>query len=670
MPTNNIHNANLLPKGAVLQGKYRVDGYLASGGFGNTYVVTHMMLERRMAMKEFFMSGVVHREEDSLTVSVSNSMNKDLFASQKDKFKREGQRLSGISNEHIIKVHDLFEENGTVYYVMDYIDGQSLNKVMEAQGRPFTEDEVDGILPQILDALRTIHRKGIWHMDIKPGNIMMDRSGKCTLIDFGSSKQTEAGEGRTTSTAVSYTAGYAPPEQMSGNKDRWGAHTDFYALGASLYNLLTGKRPPLSDDILDGESAFAFPPELSERYRELIVWMMNPKREERPQSVEEIVYANLNANANLDLNLNDDDNEDDDDDLEEEEEKDRTGMFFAISALIVLLIGLLAFFSYFGSCSSRDGDGMVDGNTAWLDTMKVENKSKRDDFEHKSEIINEQKRFKENNKESNMLESISGNEESEVIRGKQPDDSPTKKNENIIRKNNEVDDENKVNRNHSTIDKNKSKPIKSDAKADNVPEEINEKTFDGELNPKEDATAKNEDDAFVAAKKKAEEEAAIAAARKKKADEEAAAAALAKKKAEAEAAATLAKKKAEAAAITAAKKKAEEEAAAALAKKKAEANAAAYAVNRLGGIINSAKVGSRTVISLPKPVYSDQSSEGTVVVNIVVNAQGIVTTASVASSNTSASLRNSALAAAKKARFSANDKNAEVGTITYKFKQR
>ena len=273
-----------LPIGTVLQGKYRIDSHIASGGFGNTYVVTHLDLDDKMAVKEFFMKGVNHREGDGISVSVSNPDSRFMYEAQKSKFRKEAQRIRKLKDPHIVKVSDLFEENNTCYYVMDFIDGESLGARQKSQGHPFSEDEVLDILNQMLSALQTIHAQNIWHMDIKPDNILIDSEGHCTLIDFGASKQTATSDGMTTSTALSYTPGYAPFEQLNGSKDRWGPWTDFYALGATMYNLLTGNNPPLDSD----ENSFVFPDTVSKATKGLVLWMMKLIWKDRPQSVEEI----------------------------------------------------------------------------------------------------------------------------------------------------------------------------------------------------------------------------------------------------------------------------------------------------------------------------------------------------------------------------------------------
>ena len=289
-----VNSKSMLKVGTILRGMYRIDSYLSSGGFGNTYVATNIEFE--VAIKEFFMKGVTQRDDNQTTISVSNAENHNSFLEQKEKFKKEARRLRKLKNEHIVKVHDLFEENGTAYYVMDYVDGENLAERLKRMGRSMTESEVRLILPQILDALKAVHDAGIWHLDLKPANILLEKGGNVKLIDFGASKQLNAQKGgATTSTAISYTNGYAPREQMEQNYDKFGPWTDIYALGATLYNLLTNKRPPLPTDIDDDISedkheALPFPENVG-GLRFLVLQMMKTNRLQRPQTIGAIMEA-------------------------------------------------------------------------------------------------------------------------------------------------------------------------------------------------------------------------------------------------------------------------------------------------------------------------------------------------------------------------------------------
>ena len=283
--------------GSVLQGgKYRIERVLGQGGFGNTYVGVNTVFNEQVAIKEFFMQGINDRDESTGSITISIEHNKQQFIEQLEKFKKEALRIRKLNNEHIVHVHDLFEENGTAYYVMDFIEGESLAERLKRTGKAMTIEEVENILPQLLDALKTVHDADIWHLDLKPANIMIDKAGNVKLIDFGASKQLNAQKGgATTSTAISYTNGYAPREQMEQNYDKFGPWTDLYALGATLYTLLSNKRPPLPTDIDDDISEdkhLALPLPLdavNSSLHELILWMMSTNRNRRPQNVDNII---------------------------------------------------------------------------------------------------------------------------------------------------------------------------------------------------------------------------------------------------------------------------------------------------------------------------------------------------------------------------------------------
>jgi serine/threonine-protein kinase len=285
----------LLPSTALQGGKYRIERVLGQGGFGITYLARNIVFDTDVAIKEFFMKDENNR--DGSLVTMPNSTKTELFVGQMEKFKKEAKRMFSIRNEHIIGVHDLFEENGTAYYVMDYIDGENLAERLKRTGKPMTESEIRQILPQILDALKSVHDAGIWHLDLKPANIMVDKAGKVKLIDFGASKQLNVQKGgATTSTAISYTNGYAPREQMEQNYDKFGPWTDYYALGATIYSLLTNKRPPLPTDIdddlsADKHTALPFPNGISSEMHSYVLKLMNTNRLLRPQNSKEAAFT-------------------------------------------------------------------------------------------------------------------------------------------------------------------------------------------------------------------------------------------------------------------------------------------------------------------------------------------------------------------------------------------
>ena len=291
--TNNTNNTTLLPIGTILHGTYKIESYLSSGGFGNTYLAKNIEFNETYAIKEFFVKGVCQRDGNSTTISVSNAENTNSFEQQREKFKKEARRLRSLNNPHIVKVYDLFEENGTAYYVMDYVDGESLSSRLKRTKTPLSETAVRNYLSQILDGLEAIHNAGMLHLDIKPANIMVDSHYVVKLIDFGASKQQSTVGGATMSTGISYTNGYAPSEQMAQSYDKFGPWTDFYALGATVYKLLTNQDPPsvtdLSEDETEDKHLTLQMPKVSEEMKKLVVWMMQVNRLKRPKNVDEIL---------------------------------------------------------------------------------------------------------------------------------------------------------------------------------------------------------------------------------------------------------------------------------------------------------------------------------------------------------------------------------------------
>ena len=299
---------HLQPNTTLQGGKYRIERKLGQGGFGITYLATQVSSNRQVAIKELFIggSGQAINDRRGNQVVVTNSANQQSFNQQKAKFKKEALRLANLNHPNLVKVHEFFEENGTAYYVMDYIEGESLRTKLNREG-VLSEELVLKYLQQLLPALETAHKQSIWHLDIKPENIMVDRYGHVYLIDFGASKHIEQNSTLTTSLALAYTKGYCPPElaDLTYESDlvqalkEIGPWTDIYALGATMYNLLTDSIPPSSNRLYKvGRNAFSFPSNISSSTQDLIVWMMKPDREDRPQNVLEIQRLSNRAKEN------------------------------------------------------------------------------------------------------------------------------------------------------------------------------------------------------------------------------------------------------------------------------------------------------------------------------------------------------------------------------------
>ena len=235
-----------LSVGTYLQnGRYEILRYISSGGFGCTYEARDTKFKSKyktVAIKEFFAKDFCNRDTLSNSVVVGTLSKKELFEKLRNKFIDEAEALYDLQHSNIVRVTDKFEENGTAYYVMDYIDGKSLNTLIEEKGY-LGEQEALGYIRQVAAALDFVHKHNRLHLDVKPHNIMIDGEGKAILIDFGVSKQYDEVNGENNSTLMGHTPGYAPIEQTGRGLVTFNAACDIYALGATLYKALTGKTP-------------------------------------------------------------------------------------------------------------------------------------------------------------------------------------------------------------------------------------------------------------------------------------------------------------------------------------------------------------------------------------------------------------------------------------------
>ena len=299
--TNNTTTS--LAIGTILHGEaydYKIMDVLGQGTFGITYKAKVEMkgalgrLDSNMyvAVKEFFMKEVNGRENSSVTSG--STSNGGLFYYYRDKFEREARNLSTLSHPNIVKVLEAFHANGTTYYSMEYIDGISLDKkiAQSPQGRmPLTE--AIETLKQIGAAIAFMHSRNMLHLDVKPGNVMMRKDGTAVLIDFGLSKQyTSDGEPESSTKVGAGTPGYAPIEQASYHEGKgFPTMMDVYALGGTLFKMLTGQRPPEASEILNE----GFP---TDSLRQLFIpdnivnsisKAMAPLKKDRWQTVDEFV---------------------------------------------------------------------------------------------------------------------------------------------------------------------------------------------------------------------------------------------------------------------------------------------------------------------------------------------------------------------------------------------
>lgn len=278
-----------LKTNAVLQnGKYRIEGVLGQGGFGITYLASQVALNRKVTIKEFFMKELCNRDEQTSQVSVPSMGSVDTVARFRAKFVKEAQTIAALNNPHIIHIHDIFEENGTAYYVMDYLSGGSLSDLVQRDG-VLAEATALGYIRQVADSLSYIHARNINHLDIKPSNVLIDGNGNAVVIDFGLSKRYDETGSQTSTTPVGISHGFAPLEQYQpGGVSTFSPTTDIYSLGATLYKLLSGQTPPNATALLDADldlSRLSASPST----KAAIAAAMQPKRKGRPQTVEAFI---------------------------------------------------------------------------------------------------------------------------------------------------------------------------------------------------------------------------------------------------------------------------------------------------------------------------------------------------------------------------------------------
>ena len=229
--------------GVELKERYIVGTVTSYGGFGVVYVGWDTVLKCKVAIKEYFPSGLITREIGSTQVHpVKNARSEKEFHAGKERFLMEAQIMSKFDGHpNIVSIMDYFEENGTAYIVMEFLEGQSLKgyiKSMEELGEKVDIDTAVEITKSMCDILAELHKENILHRDIAPDNIFICLGGKVKLIDFGAARLAEKDKQLTKVLKM----GFAPPEQYSTDKEQ-GTYTDVYALGATLYRTITGKMP-------------------------------------------------------------------------------------------------------------------------------------------------------------------------------------------------------------------------------------------------------------------------------------------------------------------------------------------------------------------------------------------------------------------------------------------
>jgi hypothetical protein len=239
-----------LPKNTVLDGSYRIERLIGSGGFGITYRAEDVHLKTTVALKEYYPAEFGQRGTDQ-SVRPKSERHKATFDWGRTSFLREAQTLARFRHPGIVRVTRVFEANATAYMVMDFEQGQSFDAWLEALGRRPTQAELDRIAAPLLDALETLHAADLLHRDIAPDNILIRPDGTPVLLDFGAARRAVAEMSRALTGIIK--VGYSPHEQYAADGRYQGPWSDLYALGATLYKAVAGKKPEeatlrMSDD--------------------------------------------------------------------------------------------------------------------------------------------------------------------------------------------------------------------------------------------------------------------------------------------------------------------------------------------------------------------------------------------------------------------------------------
>lgn len=270
----------------LCNGKYVIERVIGEGGFGITYFARHTLLNHSFAIKEFFVSGGCVRNTYHHTISLQDLSQED-FDKYRKRFVEEAKTLINLDHPGVVKVVDIFEENNTSYIVMPFVEGETLQHMIDTRGRlPY--DVAVNYIAQLAEAVAYIHSKHILHRDIKPENLIITPDNKVVLIDFGSAREFVNDEVQR-HTAI-LTQGYAPPEQYAAQSKK-GNYTDIYAMGGVLYFAVTGQKPidSASRSIENLTPPIELVPDLPEDANRTIMKAMQLKPEDRHQTVHEFM---------------------------------------------------------------------------------------------------------------------------------------------------------------------------------------------------------------------------------------------------------------------------------------------------------------------------------------------------------------------------------------------
>jgi len=284
-----------LPEGTQLE-NYRVLRVLASGGFSFVYLA-HDENEVPVVIKEYLPSTLVLRTNGAVNPNVPEE-NAATFRYGMKCFFEEGRALARLSHPNVVRVLNFFRANDTVYLVMRYERGRTLQRHIQKRTGMLEEDWLRRTFAELLNGLREVHSNKLLHLDIKPGNIYVRNDGTPVLIDFGAARQTLSEEGN--KLPPTYTPGFASPEQHARREDL-GPWSDVYSVGATLYACLSGAAPLPAPQRLEKDALVPARRQWAGKYSaellDTIDWCMRLDHMERPQSVFALQKALLGEKA-------------------------------------------------------------------------------------------------------------------------------------------------------------------------------------------------------------------------------------------------------------------------------------------------------------------------------------------------------------------------------------
>lgn len=285
---------NSLPFNTILNKKYKILSVIGQGGFGITYLAEHTELHNQFAIKECYVRQWCKRD-NYFVCAYENDKSK--FEEFKVKFLNEAQTLAKLDHKNIVRVTDYFEENNTGYFAMEFIEGNSLRKIIDRIGKS-DEDFAIKLILKLSEAIEFLHQRKILHRDIKPDNIIIRADNEPVLLDFGAAREIA---GTNVPHTIIFTPGYAPIEQSDPNSEK-GFYIDIYSIGATLYHLVTGQIPVpaqqrVSEDKLIDPKIIS--PSISEKVRSVILKSMAVLHYHRYQTINEFITAIVSSDREV-----------------------------------------------------------------------------------------------------------------------------------------------------------------------------------------------------------------------------------------------------------------------------------------------------------------------------------------------------------------------------------